>query len=63
MGGGGIHVQLPYTVINVWRINMWRGHSRVSQDRHRGTVLFNYSCMNQYELILNLTRVDLWVMS
>ena len=25
MGGGGIHVQLPYTVINMWRINVWRG--------------------------------------
>ena len=34
MGGGGIHVQLPYTVINVWRgihmqlmytvINVWQ---------------------------------------
>ena len=24
MGGGGIHVQLPYTVINMWSINMWR---------------------------------------
>ena len=23
MGGGGIYVQLPYTVINVWRINVW----------------------------------------
>ena len=25
MGGGGIHVQLPYTVINMWSINVWRG--------------------------------------
>ena len=25
MGGGGIHMHLPYTVINVWRINVWRG--------------------------------------
>ena len=25
MGGGGIHVQLPYSVINVWSINVWRG--------------------------------------
>ena len=28
MGGGGIYVQLPYTVINVWLpytvINVWR---------------------------------------
>ena len=23
MGGGGIYVQLPYTVINMWRINVW----------------------------------------
>ena len=30
MGGGGIHVQLPYTVINMWSINVWRGHSRVA---------------------------------
>ena len=30
MGGGGIHVQLPYTVINVCRINMWKGHSRTA---------------------------------
>ena len=29
--GGDIHVQLPYTVINVWRaITMWRGHSRAA---------------------------------
>ena len=28
--GGDIHVQLLYTVINVWRaITVWRGHSRV----------------------------------
>ena len=28
--GGGITVQLPYTVINVWRaITVWRGHSHV----------------------------------
>ena len=25
MVGGGIHVQLPYTVINVWSIHMWGG--------------------------------------
>ena len=30
MGGGGIHVQLPYTVINVWRINVWREHSHAA---------------------------------
>ena len=23
MGGWGIHMQLPYTVINMWRIHMW----------------------------------------
>ena len=23
MGGGGIYVQLPYMVINMWRINVW----------------------------------------
>ena len=22
-GGGGIHVQLTYMVINMWRINVW----------------------------------------
>ena len=26
-GWRDIHMQLPYTVINVWRINVWRGHS------------------------------------
>ena len=31
MCGGDIHVQLPYTVINVWRaITMWRGTSRAA---------------------------------
>ena len=31
MGGGGIHVQLTYTVINVWSINVWvEGHSRAA---------------------------------
>ena len=23
--GGEIHMHLPYTVINMWRINVWRG--------------------------------------
>ena len=23
MGEGAIHMQLPYTVINMWRINVW----------------------------------------
>ena len=23
MGGGGIHMQLPYTVINMWSIHVW----------------------------------------
>ena len=31
MGGGGIHVQLPYTVINMWSINVWwRGYSHAA---------------------------------
>ena len=31
MGGGGIHVQLTYMVINMWRINVWgRGHSHAA---------------------------------
>ena len=30
MGVGGIYGQLPYTVINMWSINVWRGHSRVA---------------------------------
>ena len=34
--GGGIHVQLQHMVINVWRINVWRGHSRGSCERVEG---------------------------
>ena len=24
------HIQLPYTAINMWRINVWRGHSHAA---------------------------------
>ena len=41
----GIHMQLIYTVINMWRINMWRGHSHAANihgNQHTGKGLFTH---------------------
>ena len=51
MGLGGIHMQLPYTVINMWRgihmqltyvaVNMWRANMWVEGHSHAATIHSN----------------------
>ena len=56
MGGGGIHMQLPYTVINVWRINMWRGHSRAAtiHSTNIQRVWWEHCCVTTIQLVATM---------
>ena len=66
MGGGGIYVQLLYTVINVWRINVWVEGAFTCSYHTQSLMCGGLTCgggihVQLTNTVINVWRINVWV--
>ena len=66
MGGGGIHVQLLYTVINVWRINVLVEGAFMCSYHTQSLTCGGLTCgggihVQLTNTVINVWRINVWV--